>query len=119
VGRAAQPLSSLYRLRLNLNVFDIQKKLTEEQVRAKRQDLVRDVKKLYYDMQQVESSLGVTRETIKLYREIERLTADYVAKQVALESEHLESQTRLAKAEQTELELSDQEATAPINRDLP
>jgi outer membrane protein len=111
VGRAAQPLSTLYRLRLKLKVFDIQKKLTEEQMRAKRQDIARDVKKLYYDMQQVESSLGVTRETIQLYREIERLTADYVAKQVALESEHLESQTRLAKAEQNELVLSDQEAT--------
>ena len=111
VGRAAQPLSTLYRLRLNLKIYDIQKKLTEEQVRAKRQDLARDVKKLYYDMQQVESSLVVTRETIKLYQEIERLTADYVAKQVALEADHLDSQTRLAKAEQTELVLSDQVAT--------
>ena len=111
VGRAAQPLSTLYRLRLNLKIYDIQKKLTEEQVRAKRQDLARDVKKLYYDMQQVESSLVVTRETIKLYQEIERLTADYVAKQVALEADHLNGQTRLAKAEQSELVLSDQVAT--------
>jgi outer membrane protein len=107
----AQPLTTLHRLRLNLKVYDISKKLTEEQVRGKRQDLVRDVKKLYYDMQQVESSLVVTRETIQLYREIERLTADYVSKQVALESDHLESQTRLAKAEQSDLVLSDQVAS--------
>src|SRR5262249_54166243 len=55
--------------------------------------------------------LRATRESIGLYRELERLTAAYVARQTALEGDHLDAQTRLARAEQTERELRDQSAT--------
>jgi outer membrane protein TolC len=71
---------------------------------------VRDVKQLYYKIEQVQSSLAVTRETIRLYKEVERLTQDYVLKQTALESELLQAQATLADAEQSELTLSNQEA---------
>ena len=109
-GRIAQPLSAIYRTRLNLKVLDFSTQLAQQKARSKRQDVVRDVKQLYYNIEQVQSSLVAIRETVKLYKEVERVTQDYVLKQTALESELLQAQAALADAEQSELTLSNQEA---------
>lgn len=111
VGRLLQPLSGIYRTRLNLIALDFSTQLAREKARSKRQDVVRDVKELYYKIEQVQSSLTATRETIQLYKEIERVTGDYVAKQAALQSELLQAQATLADVEQTEMALSNQEAS--------
>lgn len=108
--RIAQPLSSIYRTRLTLKALDFSTQLAQQKTRSKRQDVVRNVKQLYYNIEQVQSSLIAMRETIRLYKEVERLTGDYVAKQTALESELLQAQASLADAEQSELTLSNQEA---------
>ena len=110
IGRVAQPLSAIYRVRLNLKALDFSTQLAQQKARAKRQDVVRNVKQLYYNIEQVDSSLIATRETARLYKEVERLTGDYVAKQTALESELLQAQASLADVEQSELALSNQEA---------
>jgi outer membrane protein TolC len=110
VGRVSQPLSQIYRIRLNLKALDFSKQLASEKLRGKRQDVVRDVKQLYYGIEQVQSSLIAVRETVQLYKEIERTTNEYVAKQTALESELLQAQANLADAEQSEVALSNQEA---------
>lgn len=110
VGRVSQPLSEIYRIRLNLKALDFSKQLASEKLRGKRQDVVRDVKQLYYGIEQVQSSLIAVRETVQLYKEIERTTNEYVAKQTALESELLQAQANLADAEQSEVALSNQEA---------
>ncbi len=112
VGKVAQPLSGIYKVRLTLASLNIGKRLAEEDVRAQRQDLVWNVKRLYYDIQQTESSLEVAHQMAKLYRETERLTAGYVVQQVALEADHLEAQTQFARAEQEELTLSDRLASS-------
>lgn len=106
MSKVAQPLSGIYKLGLQLKALDLSKQLTEEQARAKRHDVIQSVKKLYYDIQQIESALNVSREMAVLFRETDRLTADYVVQQVALESDHLEAQTNLARAEHDELTLS-------------
>jgi outer membrane protein TolC len=111
IGRVAQPLSTLYRVRLNLKLVSLSQQMAQEQIRTKRQDVVRDVKRLYYNLQQIESSLRVAGETLKLYQEVERLTAEYVAKQTVLEADHLDAQTRVARVEENQLALEDQAAT--------
>jgi outer membrane protein len=110
-GRILQPLSGIYRTRLNLKALDFSTQLAREKARAKRQDVVRNVKQLYYQIEQVQSSLVATRETIQLYKEVERVTSDYVAKQAALQSDLLQAQASLADIEQTETALSNQEAS--------
>ncbi len=110
-GRVSQPLSALYRTRLNLEALDFSTQLAQQKTRSKRQDVVRNVKQLYYDIQQVQSSLTAARETVRLYKEVERVTNDYVLKQTALESDLLQAQATLADAEQSEVTLSNQEAT--------
>ncbi len=110
-GRVVQPLSAIYRTRLTLKSLDFSTQLAQQKVRSKRQDVVRNVKQLYYNIEQVQSSLAAAKETVRLYKEIERLTNDYVLKQTALESELLQAQASLADAEQSEVTLSNQEAT--------
>ncbi|MBV8572293.1 MAG: TolC family protein [Acidobacteriaceae bacterium] len=112
LGSVKQPLLTLYRIHLNLDALKTNTQITAEKARSKRQEVVRNVKQLYYTIEQVQSSLAVTREAIVLYKETERLTSDYVAKQTALESELLQAQASLADAEQSELNLSNQEAKA-------
>jgi outer membrane protein TolC len=110
LGRVAQPLSQIYRIRLYSKALDFSTQLAREKLRGKRQDVVRDVKQLYYGLEQVQSSLVAVRETVQLYKEVERTTTDYVAKQAALESQLLQTQANLADAEQSEVVLSNQEA---------
>ncbi len=110
VGRLAQPLSQIYRIHLNLKALDFSTQLAREKLRGKRQDVVRDVKQIYYGLEQVQSSLVAIRETVQLYKEIERTTSEYVAQQTALESDFLQAQAKLADTEQSEMALSNQEA---------
>ncbi len=110
IGRVAQPLSGLYKTHFNLNALNLSTALARQKTRAQRQDVVRNVKQLYYGIEQVQSSLAATHETVQLYQEVERLTKDYVEKQTALESELLQAEASLADVEQSELTLANQEA---------
>lgn len=109
-GRVVQPLSGLYKTRLNLKALTFSTELARQKNRSKRQDTVRNVKQVYYNIEQVQSSLAATRETVALYKEVERITNEYVTKQTALESELLQAEAGLADIEQSELTLSNQEA---------
>ena len=111
IGKVSQPLSSLIRIRRNLDALRTGVELAREQTRADKQTVVREVKRLYYTLQQVESSLGSARETVALYKELGRLTENYVAGEVVLKSELLDVQTHLAKAEQSASLLEDQRET--------
>lgn len=110
--RASQPLLSLIRIRRGLEAQATGVELAVEQTRADRQKVVREVKKIYYSLQQVESGLRSTTQTLALYKELMRLTENYVAGEVVLKADLLEVQTRLAKTEQSELQLRDQRAAA-------
>ncbi len=111
LGRISQPLSGICRTRLNLKALEFSTELAQQKVRSKREDVVRNVKQLYYNIEQTQSSLVAARETVRLYKEVERVTDEYVLKQTALESQLLQAQANLADAEQSELKLSNQEAS--------
>jgi outer membrane protein TolC len=111
VGRITQPLSSLIRIRRNLDTLKTGVEIAHEQTRADKQKIVREVKRVYYSLQQVESSLRSVHQTVVLYQELARLTDNYVIREVALKSDSLDVATRLAKAEQSESLLQDQRAT--------
>jgi outer membrane protein TolC len=112
LARVTQPLSSLIRIRRNLDTLKTGVEIANEQTRADRQKVVREVKRTYYALQQVESGLRSVRQTVALYRELARLTENYVAGAVVLKADLLEIQTRLAKTEQSESQLNDQRDTA-------
>jgi outer membrane protein TolC len=112
IGKVSQPLSSLIRIRRNLDTLRTGVELAHEQTRADKQNVAREVKRLYYTIQQVESGLRSAREMVALYKELGRLTENLVAGEVVLKPELLDVQTHLAKAEQSESLLDDQQATA-------
>ena len=112
VGRVVQPLTSLIRIRRNLDTLKTGVEIAKEQTRADKQKIAREVKKVYYSLQQVDSSLSSVHQTVARYQELARLTENYVAGQVVLKADLLEVQTRLAKVEQSESVLRDQEAAA-------
>jgi outer membrane protein TolC len=108
MAKVTQPLTSLIRLRRNIDSLKTSAELSSEQLREDRLKVIRDVKQVYYALQQVDSSLRSVAQTMALYRELQRLTENYVAGAVVLKAELLDVQARVAKTAQTELVLRDQ-----------
>jgi outer membrane protein TolC len=107
-GTVGQPLLTLFRIRQNLKLLDFSTQLATEQVRATHQEVVHDVKGLYYSIQQAQSSLRALDETVKLYREVESLTTRYLAEQTVLKGDLLQARTQVARAEQNQATARDQ-----------
>src|SRR5262249_40538602 len=70
--------------------------------------IVHEVRRLYYAIQQAESSSRALDEAVKLYRETVALTSRYVSEQVVLRGDNLTAQTRLAQAEEELVKLHDE-----------
>lgn len=98
-GQLTQPLSQLYRINLNIKQAELSKEIGREELRLKRQSLVNEVKRAYYAALQTQSAFESAEQATKLYREIARVTEQYVIQQTALKTDHMEAQTKLAKAE--------------------
>jgi outer membrane protein TolC len=111
-GSIGQPLLTLYRIHQSLKVLDFSTDLAKEQVRATRQDVAHDVKSLYYSIQQAQAALAALEDTVKLYREVVSLTTRYLAEQTVLKGDLLQARTQLARAEQSQAVLLDQEDSA-------
>src|SRR5262252_3623507 len=93
VTQVAQPITQLHSIRLNVGMLGFNRKVATEQVRAKRQDVAREARRLYYAVQQAESSSQALEEAVKLYRETVGLTSRYVSQQVVLKGDNLTAQT--------------------------
>ena len=111
VGSVTQPLSQQYRIRLNLDQLQLSRQVANEELRQQQQATVSDVKQLYYGILQSQSAIKSNEHSVQLYRELDRLTTDLVAQQVALKSQHLDVKAKLAKEEYDGLNLRNQLAT--------
>jgi outer membrane protein len=110
-GQITQPLSQLHRIRLNIKQAALLIDVAHEQQRGQEQSVINNVKKTYYAIVQTESALESVRQALGFYRELNRVTGDYVLQQVALKADDLEVKTRLAKTETEELTASNQLST--------
>jgi len=110
-AQVTQPLSQLHRIRLNIKQAALLSDIAREQLRGQEQSVLNNVKRTYYAIVQTESSLQSVRQALAFYRELERVTGDYVAQQVALKADDLEVKTRLAKTETEELTVANQLST--------
>jgi outer membrane protein TolC len=108
---AIQPLSQQYRIGLNIRIERLARDVSEAKLRQERTETIDKVKKTYYAILQTRSALGSVREALKSYKELDKVTGDYVVQQVALKADHLVVQTQLAKEEYEELELINRLAT--------
>jgi outer membrane protein TolC len=110
-GQVTQPLSQLHRIRLNIKQAALLTDVAREQLRGQEQSVINNVKRTYYAIVQSESALQSVRQALAFYRELDRVTGDYVAQQVALKADDLEVKTRLAKTETEELTVGNQLTT--------
>ncbi len=106
--RITQPLSQLYRITLNLKQLELKGAIAREELRAKQQEIVRDVKRAYFALLQTESALAAAAETIRMYKELDRVTGDYLAQQVVLRTDGLDVKSRLARSQYDLMTLVDQ-----------
>ncbi|MGA9996350.1 MAG: TolC family protein [Pyrinomonadaceae bacterium] len=111
LGTVTQPLSQQYRIRLSLDLLKVNREVAGEELRKQQQAVVDEVKHLYYGILQSQSALKSLEQSIRLFRELDRVTSQYVDQQVALKSQSLEVKTRLAKSEYDMLSVSSQLAS--------
>ena len=108
VAQVSQPLTQLRRIGLQIKQLQLAREISEAEVRATEQTIVNNVKRAYYAVLQTQAATQAAEESVKLYRELDHLTGNYVMQQVALRTDQLNVQTRLAKAEYQVLTLSNQ-----------
>ena len=98
-SQVSQPLTQLFRINLGIRSAGAARDIELERTRAQELSIVNNVKRLYFGILQNESSVVATEAAIALYRELDRTLEVRVAQQVALRSDSLDVQLRLAQEE--------------------
>ena len=110
-AQVLQPISQQYRIGLSIRQVELARDEEQQKLRSEEQSLINNVKQTYYGILQSESALENVRDEVKSYRELDRVTGEFVLQQVVLKSDHLQVQTRLAKAEYEALDLTNRLST--------
>jgi len=110
-AQVLQPIAQQYRIGLAIDAVKLARDQEQQKLRSEEQSLINNVKQTYYGILQSESALENVRDEVKAYRELDRVTGEFVLQQVVLKSDHLQVQTRLAKAEYEALDLSNRLST--------
>ncbi len=105
LASATQPLTQLHRIGLGIRMSEVGREVAESKLQSKQREIAHQVKRSYYAILQLQSALDASQETLKLYRELDRVVDVYVAQQIALTSESLDIKTQLAKEEYESLKL--------------
>ena len=93
-----QPLSELYRIGLTVDQHKVMESIAGQQLRARRQSIVNDVKQAYYDILKTSSSLRSAEDSIAYYTELDRVVTEDYRQKAVLEYQLLEVESRLARA---------------------
>jgi outer membrane protein TolC len=108
---AIEPLTQQYRIGLNIKLQLVSREIAQAKLRQQQSETIDLVKKTYYAVLQTRSALASVEEALKSYHELDKVTSDNVLQQVSLRADLLVVQTRLAKVEYEQLELTNQLAT--------
>jgi outer membrane protein TolC len=111
LATASQPLIQLYKINLYLRGQQLSVEQAEQQLREQKQAVVDNVRQAFYKLVEVENQMDSTRASIKQYEELDHITKQYVDEKIALESEYLEVNAKLAEEQLTLLKLEDKEQT--------
>lgn len=97
----SQPITQLFRINLGIDSAAAARELEQTHLQSQRLSVVNSVKRLYFAILQNESALEATDQAIALYRELNRSLEVRVAQKVALRSDALDVQYRLAQEQLT------------------
>ncbi len=106
-----EPLSQQYRIGLQVKQTRVSRELAQAKQRQQQNETIDQVKKAYYAILQTRSGLNSVEEALKSYHELDKVTGDNVMQQVSLKADLLVVQTKLARVQYEELELSNQLAS--------
>jgi outer membrane protein TolC len=102
-SQVSQPLSQLFRINLGIRAAEATRDLDRELARDQEAAVVNTVKRLYFAILQSETAIAASDESIAVYRELTRTLEVRVAQKVALRSDALDVDARLAQEEFTRL----------------
>jgi outer membrane protein len=103
----AQPLTQQYKIGLGIELAKIGVDATTEQIRAKRQGIVNEVRRLYYGIVEAESGRATLQATVDFLRQLDRETGEHVVQRVALQADLLNVKAQLVQAEYELLKIDD------------
>jgi outer membrane protein len=104
-GSLSQPLTQIHRIRLGIHLQEAVTQEAREALRAQQQAVIAQVKQSYYSLLQTQSALESNEEALRYNRELERVVADNVVQQAALQSDLLQVKAQLAREEYDTLTL--------------
>jgi len=98
-SQVSQPITQLFRINLGIKSAAAARDIEMEKARAEQLSVINNVKRLYFAILQTESALTANAEAIALYRELDRTLQTRLTQKVALRSDALDVQFRLAQEE--------------------
>jgi len=111
-GTISQPLLTLHKINLHVHGEELSMEQTVQQVREQQNTIVDDVKQAYYSIVEIDNVISATNASIKQYEELDRITQEYVAEKVVLQSDSLEVKAKLAQEQFQLLQAQDKLQTA-------
>jgi len=111
-ANASQPLLTLYKINLHVHGEELSVEEAVQQLREQKNSVVNDVRQAYYSVVEIENVIAATEASIKQYEELDRITKEYVAEKVVLQSDSLEVEAKLADQKLKLLQAQDKLATA-------
>jgi outer membrane protein len=102
-----QPLTQQYKIGLGIELAKVGVDAAAEQVRAKQQAVVNEVRRLYYGIAQAESGRTTLRATVDFLRQLDRETTQQAVQRVALQADSLNVKAQLVQAEYELLKMDD------------
>lgn len=111
-GTISQPLLTLHKINLHVHGEELSMEQTVQQVREQQNTIVDDVKQAYYSIVEIDNVISATNASIKQYEELDRITQEYVAEKVVLQSDSLEVKATLAQEKFQLLQAQDKLQTA-------
>jgi outer membrane protein len=95
----AQPLTQQHKIGLGIDLTRVGAEAASEQLRAKQQSVVNEVRRLYYGIARAESGRKTLHATVDFLQQLDRETNQHVVQRVALQADLLAVKAQLAQAE--------------------
>jgi len=109
--QGAQPLSQLYKINLAVKLRELSSDFESEQLRRERQEVVNEVKRIYYEILGTQSALNANEASLEALRELESYVGQLLLQETVLKVDRLEVETRLALQEYSRVTLRNNLAT--------
>jgi outer membrane protein len=103
----SQPLTQQYKIGLGIELAEAGVEASNEHIRATRQGIVNDVRRLYYGIAQAESGKRSLQATVDFLRQLDRETSQQVVQRVAMQADLLNVKAQLVQAEYDLLKMDD------------